>query len=273
MTDDRDIDRSGSPERFGFAWDRYPELKAVHEEQFRRWTVLMPAESWRGKRFLDVGCGMGRNSFWPARYGAESGVAIDLDERSLAAARRNLDGLPVEVRRMSAYDIAWTDEFDVVFSVGVIHHLGEPERALAQMAKAARPGGTVMIWVYGYENNAWLVRWFDPLRRALFSRMPLGLVHALSVPPTALLWLALRLGLTRIEYFRLIRAFSFSHLQSIVFDQMLPRVANYWTREQVTQLMVDAGLDDVRTAWVNEISWCATGRKPASLPERGTSSE
>ena len=40
--------------------------------------------------FLDVGCGMGRNSYWPMAYGAASGLAIDIDDRSLAAARQTL---------------------------------------------------------------------------------------------------------------------------------------------------------------------------------------
>lgn len=267
-----EVERAGSPHRFGFEWHRYAELQAAYEEQFRRWTCLLSQEDWRGKRFLDVGCGMGRNSYWPVKWGAAEGVAIDLDDRSLAAARVTLAGLPVSVERMSAYDIAYRDAFDIVFSVGVIHHLAEPERALDRMAAAARPGGTVLVWVYGLENNRWIVTLFDPMRRALFSRLPIGLVHALSNLPAAGLWLALRLGLGRNEYFRLIRRFSYPHLRSIVFDQMLPRIAHYWPREKVEQMLREAGLEDVRVAWVNEISWCAAGRKPAMAPSAGGSS-
>lgn len=254
---------TGSADRFGYEWGRYAELKDIYQEQFRRWTPFMAPEDWRGLTFVDVGCGMGRNSHWPMSYGAAGGLAIDIDERSLASARATLAPHPaMEVRRQSAYELNEVERFDLAFSIGVIHHLAHPETALANMVRAVKPGGRVMVWVYGRENNGWIVRFADPLRKALFSRLPIGLVHALSLPPTALLWLALRLGLDRLEYFRLIRRFDFAHLRSIVFDQMLPKIANYWRRDEVEALMTGAGLKDVRLTWVNEISWAALGTKP-----------
>ena len=262
------IDRLGSPDRFGYEWDEYSELRPEYEEQFRRWTALVPPEGWAGKRFLDVGCGMGRNSHWPMSYGAAAGASIDVDDRSLAAARRTLAAWPaVEVRKMSAYEIDFENAFDIVFSIGVIHHLAEPDRALAQMVRAAKPGGRVMLWVYGYENNEWIVRYFDPVRKLLFARLPIGVTHFLSTVLTALLWLLLRLGFGRIEYFKLIRSFTFRHLRSIVFDQMLPRIAHYWRRDEVEALMQKAGLTEIEVAPVNNMSWSAIGtRPPAAVP-------
>jgi SAM-dependent methyltransferase len=205
---------------------------------------------------------MGRNSYWAVEEGAKSGTAIDIDRRSLDAARRNLQPKPtVEVRYESAYEIGEQNAYDIVFSIGVIHHLATPEVALRRMMQAARPGGKVLIWVYGLENNAWIMNFFDPLRRALFARMPLGLVYHLSFYPTAALSLFLKMGLSRIEYHRLLRQASFKHLRAIVFDQMIPRVANYWSRETVQSLMQGAGLEDVRLVWVNEMSWSAVGTK------------
>ena len=255
----------GSPDRFGYEWNEYSELRPEYEEQFRRWTALIPVEAWRGKRFLDVGCGMGRNSHWPMTYGAAGGAAIDVDDRSLAAARRTLAAWPaVEVRKASAYEIGFENAFDIAFSIGVIHHLAEPGRALSQMVKAAKPGGQVMMWVYGYENNEWIVRYFDPLRKFCFARLPIGVTHFLSTILTAILWLALRLGIGRIEYFKLIRTFTFRHLRSIVFDQMLPRIAHYWRRDEVEGLMRQAGLTEIRVEAVNNMSWSAVGVRPIS---------
>jgi len=263
MTHDAATTPTGSSDRFGYEWGRYAELKPIYEEQFRRWTPFFTPEDWRGKTFLDVGCGMGRNSYWPMRYGAAGGLAVDLDERSLASARRTLADFPaMEVRRTSAYDLTEENRFDIAFSIGVVHHMEKPELALANMTRAVKPGGQVTIWVYGLENNRWIVHGLTPLRRALFSRLPIGVTHALSWAPTALLWLALRLGLNQIEYFRLIRQFDFAHLRSIVFDQMLPSIAHYWSQDEVTALMRGAGLEDVRLSWVNEMSWAAVGRKP-----------
>jgi SAM-dependent methyltransferase len=255
--------QKGSPDRFGYEWGAYSKMVPQYEEQFRRWTTLIPKTSWEGASFLDVGCGMGRNSYWPLQYGASRGVSIDVDERSLEAARSNLSQFSnVEVRNVSAYEIPDRDTFDIVFSIGVIHHLEHPQLALQKMVQAARPGGGVLIWVYGYENSEWVVKFFNPFRTLLFSKLPVSVTHALSIVPTAFLWVFLRMGLGRIAYFKLLRTFSFSHLRSIVFDQMLPHIAHYWRREEVEDLMKQAGLSDIQLSPVNDMSWCALGKKP-----------
>lgn len=259
---------AGSPDRFGYSWHIFSEVLPVHEEQFRRWTSGLASEDWQGKEFLDVGCGIGRNSYWAMQWGAAKGLCIDVDDRSLAAARHNLACFPdARVEHRSAYEINEANRFDTVFSIGVLHHIDSPDVAMAQMVEAAKPGGIVMAWLYGYENNEWIVRWFDPLRNLIFRRAPLPMAYYSSHVLTALLWLALRLGLSRIEYFRLIRTFSFRHLQAIVFDHMIPKIAKYYRRDEATALFERAGLENIRTLWVNEMSWTVIGNKPTKTRE------
>jgi SAM-dependent methyltransferase len=261
-----DDDIKGSPDRFGYSWERFSTPTPAQEEQFRRWTIhLSPVTDWSGKTFLDAGCGAGRNSYWAMSYGASRCVAIDLDERSLAAAKRNLANFQTaDVRKCSIYDIPFESEFDIVFSIGVIHHLSEPDRAVRNLVKAAKPGGQVLIWVYGYENLELYVNVLNPLRTALFSKIPVGLTRSLANLPAALIWAMTRAGWTPLDYLRQLRSFSFAHIHHICFDQMLPRIANYWTRDQAVSLLQRAGLHDVRVAAVNHVSWSVIGRKPES---------
>ncbi len=252
----------GSPERFGYEWGEYSQLDDRYEEQFLRWVPHLSKKDWSGKKFLDVGCGMGRNSYWPMKYGASSGTAVDVDDRSLKSARQTLAPFKdMHIENCSAYELPWTCEFDIVFSVGVIHHLEFPEKALKKMVQCCKKNGKVVIWVYGRENNGWLLWGLNPARKLLLSHLPIKVVHALSILPAALLWVMLRMGLNQLEYFRLLRTFKFSHLRSIVFDQMLPRIANYWRKDEVRTFMEQAGLTQVDLIWVNEMSWAACGRK------------
>lgn len=85
---------AGSPERFGYEWDNYPEMRPEYEEQFLGWTPHMKPVDWRGVSFVDAGCGMGRNSYWPMRYGAARCLSIDVDHRSVNSARRTLASYP-----------------------------------------------------------------------------------------------------------------------------------------------------------------------------------
>lgn len=59
----------GSSDRFGYSWDRFFDLSPDQEEQFRLWTTHVdPERGWKGVRFLDAGCGMGRNSVWAIKH-------------------------------------------------------------------------------------------------------------------------------------------------------------------------------------------------------------
>ncbi len=155
-----------------------------------------------------------------------------------------------------------TGRFHIAFSIGVIHHLEDPGKAIAEMVESLKPGGRLLVWLYGYENNEWLVRYFNPARRFLFSKMPLPLVYGLSLPLTAVLWLFLRLGFGKTEYMKMIRLFSFRYLWAIVYDHMIPIIAEYYTKDEATRLLEEAGLRDIEAHWVNEMSWTVIGGKP-----------
>ena len=76
-----------------------------------------------------------------------------------------------------------------------------------------------------------------------------------------LLWCKLRIGFTPLAYFGLLKSFSLRHIHHICFDQMLPKIANYWRKEEAVALLEQAGLRDIKAEWVNEVSWSVIGTK------------
>ncbi len=252
----------GSPDRFGYSWDRYADVLPEHEEQFLRWTTL-DRSFWQNARFLDGGCGIGRNAYWPMTYGARGGVAVDVDDRTLGRARHNLAPFPnLEVRKQSIYEITEQNAFDVAFSIGVVHHLSDPDAAVARLTRAVKPGGLVLLWLYGRENNGWIVHLFNPLRRALFSRLPLRLVHALSWPLDRAVMVRLAPGspagcLLPPDQRLLLRTPARDCFRS---HDPAHRAVLYARRGR--SIARTGRPDRIRSTWVNENSWSVIGRKP-----------
>jgi hypothetical protein len=56
-------------------------------------------------------------------------------------------------------------------------------------------------------------------------------------------------------------------LRLAVFDQMLPRIAHYWRRSEVEELMRAQSLKEIEIVSVNEMSWAARGVKPRARLE------
>lgn len=252
-----------SSQRFGYEWNKYSWVTEDYERQFLNWTSPLTSSDWKGKRVLDAGCGMGRNSFWPMKWGASSLVAFDFDERSVSRAQETLkDFSTAQVQFKSIYDIAWENEFDIAFSIGVIHHLKDPKLALANMVTALKPGGTLLIWVYGYEGNEWIVRYVDPVRIHITSKLPLPLVHFLSYFCSIPLYAFIKIFKGPSKYFAQLATFNFWHVHSIVFDQLIPDVANYWKKEEVLSLVEGLSLSGVTVVPPpNNSGWILTGSK------------
>ena len=118
-------------------------------------------ERWRGKRVLEVGCGIGTDSINFARAGAQL-TAVDLSSESLriAAERADVMGVADRIEFIQANAEELTarltgEPYDLVYSFGVVHHTPRPNLALAAMRALTVPGGTLKLMVY--HHRSWKV--------------------------------------------------------------------------------------------------------------------
>ncbi|MBV8843899.1 MAG: class I SAM-dependent methyltransferase [Bryobacterales bacterium] len=120
-------------------------------------------ERWRGKKVLEIGCGIGTDTINFARHGAQV-TAIDLTEKSLEVARQRAKVFGLEDRicfvqanaeRLSDYVPA--APYDLVYSFGVIHHTPDPGHVIEEIKKYTHPGSSVRIMVYN--TWSWKVLW------------------------------------------------------------------------------------------------------------------
>src|SRR5258708_40176428 len=120
-------------------------------------------ERWRGKKVLEIGCGIGTDTINFARAGAQV-TTVDLSEKSmeLAGKRAAVFGLEERIRfcagnaeQLSAF--LPPEPYDLIYSFGVIHHTPHPDPVLEQLRQYTRPGTTENIMVY--HRRSWKVAW------------------------------------------------------------------------------------------------------------------
>lgn len=96
-------------------------------------------------RVLDLGCGGGTYVRYLAGLG-HCAVGLDYSLPSLERARAADPGPKGLYLSGEAYALPFgTASFDLVVSIGVLQTLGEPERALGEMARVLRPGGALVV--------------------------------------------------------------------------------------------------------------------------------
>jgi SAM-dependent methyltransferase len=193
---------------------------------------------------------------------AERILAFDVEPMTVKVAARNLEDFGnIQVIRMSIYEACMpnSDLADIVFSIGVIHHLADPVRAISNLSKLVKPNGLVVIWVYGQEGNRWILWFLNPLRK-ITKHIPMPILNAISNLLAYPLFAYLRLPLPKSKYLKFISSFRYWHLKCIVLDQLLPKIANYWKENEVRELMEDSGLRNIRVKAVNGMSWSVSGQ-------------
>jgi len=176
----RFVDKQQYAGSFGFQWHVHARTQLDDdksnrsEHNFRQRTGFRP-EDLAGKLVLDVGCGMGRFADVAVRWGAHV-VGVDL---SLAAevAARNLAGRSATIMQADVFQLPFAPEsFDFIYSIGVLHHTPDCERAFKVLPGLLKPGGRIAIWLYS-KYNAWY-RMSDVYRKVT-RRMPIRMLYTL----------------------------------------------------------------------------------------------
>lgn len=123
-----------------------------------------------GERILDIGCGTGHLSAQIAATGALV-TGIDRSPEMIEQARSAHPAITFEV--VDAREMKFAQPFDAAFSNATLHWITEPERAVASLASALRPGGRFVAEFGGKGNVAALMAAFNRAWKTLQLPEPL----------------------------------------------------------------------------------------------------
>lgn len=193
---------------------------------FNEWISPVRLDDFRGKDVLEGGCGGGQHTSFMAPY-AKSITAVDLNTCDLARRRNSsFNNVTFVEADIACVDLA--KQFDIVISIGVIHHTDDPDRTFLNLYKHCKDGGRIIIWTYSAEGNA-LVRFLvEPVRRVFLRHLPRRSLIAISGFITALLYpvvytvymLPFLRFLPYFEYFANFRRLSFARNLLNIFDKL-----------------------------------------------------
>jgi SAM-dependent methyltransferase len=272
---------------FGNEWTRYDQSGLPEDERvtlFEAYFRLFPwSEVGSESVGFDLGCGSGR---WAQLVAPRVGHlhCVDPSGPALDVARRNLSGLSnCDFHQAPVDAIPLPDSsMDFGYSLGVLHHVPDPDAGLLSCVKKLKPGGIFLLYVYYAMDNrpVWfksLWRLSDHLRR-LISTTPPAMRHLLTdIAAACVYWPAAKIAraveITGLDPdFLPLAAYrrrSFYTMRTDALDRFGTPLEQRFTSERVQAMMAAAGLVDVRIS-ESPPYWCAVGRRAGRTAQDDT---
>ncbi len=255
---------------FGEQWTAYPDTEGffASAELFNDiFSPLVTDRDVAGCRVAEIGAGAGRFVAVLARAGAAHIVAVEPSD-AFRVLQENTAGFRDRITylKTTGDQLRTDDALDYVFVIGVLHHIPDPDPVVAAAFRALRSGGKLAVWLYGREGNALYLALVRPLWW-LTRRLPhrgLDLFVRLIYP---LFWCYMtacrRIQLPLAPYMRhVIVPLTPAKRRLVIYDQLNPAYAKYYTRAEAHAALSRVGFVDIRLHHRHGFSWTVLGTRP-----------
>lgn len=256
---------------FGYEWTHFNEWRQSGETNFNDYFQGIDLASLAGCLVLDAGCGMGRHARQVAAFSRRV-IAVDFSQAIDQAAQNTADCPNVDCIQADLLALPLSDDmFDFVYSLGVLHHLCETERALAGLVSKLKPGGKLRVYLYwkrhGWQGQALRIVTFArrlttrlpfPVLRLLCCLLSVGLCVSVVLPYRVLS----KLGVRRHESWPLFvySKYPFNVLYNDQFDRFSAPIEKRYNSDELRHLLQGVGLRDIQVRPC--FGWIADGIKP-----------
>jgi SAM-dependent methyltransferase len=231
---------------------------------FQDWIQPLKLEEFRGKDVLECGWG-GQHTSFVAPYAKEV-VATDLNTVDLARERtKNFSNVSFVEADIAKMDLG--RKFDIVFSVGVVHHTDNPDATIQNLKRHVKPGGKLVVWVYSQEGNWLVANVVEPIRKVFLCRISRAsllnvsrVLCALMYPQIYTVYLLPLRFLPYYEYFQNFRRLSFARNVLNIFDKLNAPQVDFIRRERIETWFKDFRQPSIKP--YKGVSWTGVGTAP-----------
>lgn len=265
-------------DKFANSWNNVYDASVYTKEQAVDWFEPWHCDDLNGQTVLELGCGSGALLHRLSELAPEAKLTgVDLGESVKRA--RDLLGFRAKIEKG---DITERDnlkdrfgQFDRVYSIGVLHHLKEPEKGVETLIEMTRPGGHFHGWVYAHEGNGLVRHIVDPIRK-IVNHFPWWLnKYGVALPLTLPFFLysnlckllhgiaGKKIPLPLFDYMLWISKRDFSFHHHVAFDQLVTPTTWYISRKRVEEWLkhpdIEPGSEYI--IFRNKNGWKFGGRK------------
>jgi SAM-dependent methyltransferase len=254
---------------FGEQWLTYRDNEGYYSSLKLFSDILFPflkPEDLKNCKIAEIGSGTGRIVNMLLESDAKHVWAIEPSEafevlHSNISKPEKVTCLKITGDQLPAYE-----NLDYVFSIGVLHHIPDPAPVVEAAFKALRPGGHFLVWLYGKEGNGLYLALIRPLR-VLTKRLPhfilSSLVEIMYWPLVLYIKSCHRLPLPLRGYMlSVLEKMSPEKRRLIIYDQLNPSYAKYYTLFEAKKLLSDGKFVNIRIHHRHGYSWTVIGTKP-----------
>ena len=237
-----------------------------NEWLFTEWIHPNKLIDFKDKLVLDCGCGGGGQLNLVAPH-CKNVVGIDLN--TINDAKKNtMHNKNVEVLEGDIADMQLNREFDIVYSVGVLHHTDDPTKSFNNIKKFVKKGGTMIIWVYSYEGNFLTRTILESLKKHFFLKMNKDKLWLTSNIITFFIYILVyslySLPLSSLpfyHYFQNWKELTFRRNNLNIFDKLNAPTTFFIKKNTVKEWFNRNEFSDIHISSYKGVSWRASGRK------------
>lgn len=219
----------------------------------------------KDKIICEIGSGSGRIVNMLNKFGPKMIHSVE-PSKDLNALKKNISKIDkIQVHNVMGHEFN-VKNIDYIFSIGVIHHIAQPQDVIQNIHNCLKKNGQFIMWVYGYEGNRLylfiykILSFFTKKMNDNILDIFSSFLNYILIPYIYIS--RLNKNFPMHNYLKNVFApCNFEDRKYIIFDQLNPQYAKYYKKRECIKLLEKCGFKNIIIKRYNDYSWTVKGEK------------